>query len=399
MDIRTRAAIAARPGQENCSLLPGKGSAILKEVLPQHRPALGEIGNKVAARQNTNQLPFQEVKKKAFPLKTTTSKVTNVVREKQVKKEEKPLKPEKKVAPSTAPKPELNSYSSNRLNFLDIRNIDEDDMRDPLLLGIYASDIYSYLRTMEAKFPIRENYLDGQKLTGKMRAMLVDWLVEVHLQFQMMHETLYLTVTNLDRFMQTVPDIHRKKFQLVGVAAMFVASKYEEMYTPEISDFVYIADNAFSKADILDMEARIIDALDYSFGRPLAPHFLRRFSKAANALPRQHVMAKYFMELCLIDYELCHILPSQIAAAAIYLVLRLSTRGKERIWTDTLVHYSQYAFKDIAPVVKKMANVIIHAETNKYQAVRKKYSNAKFLNISHASELKSPSLQKLGAMS
>jgi hypothetical protein len=70
-----------------------------------------------------------------------------------------------------------------------------------------------------------------------MRAVLIDWLVDVHIQFSMLQETLYLTVAILDRFLQkSAKDIPRKSLQLVGVAAMFIASKYEEMYAPEIGE-------------------------------------------------------------------------------------------------------------------------------------------------------------------
>ena len=73
----------------------------------------------------------------------------------------------------------------------------------------------------------------------KMRAVLIDWLVEVHQQFSMLQETLYLTIAILDRFLQkSASKISRKSLQLVGVTAMFIASKYEEMYAPEIGEFL-----------------------------------------------------------------------------------------------------------------------------------------------------------------
>lgn len=75
-------------------------------------------------------------------------------------------------------------------------------------------------------------------------------------------------------------EVSRSKLQLVGVTAMLIASKYEEMYAPEIADFVYITDNAYTKADIRRMEVTILRQLNFQLGRPLPLHFLRRNSKA-----------------------------------------------------------------------------------------------------------------------
>jgi len=90
-------------------------------------------------------------------------------------------------------------------------------------------------------------FMDFQEdINEKMRAILVDWLVEVHLKFKLLPETLYLTVNLIDRYL-CKEQVHRSKLQLVGVTAMLIASKYEEIYPPIVKDFVYITDNAYTK--------------------------------------------------------------------------------------------------------------------------------------------------------
>ncbi|XP_077257065.1 G2/mitotic-specific cyclin-B isoform X3 [Temnothorax americanus] len=271
---------------------------------------------------------------------------------------------------------ERDSFSTDLLKFEDI---DEQDENNPILVSLYTNDIHDYLRTLEKKFPIKKGFLAGQEVTSKMRCVLVDWLVELY------------------------RSIDRKKLQLVGVTAMFIASKYEEMYSPDISDFVYITDKAYSKADILNMEMLIVKILDYSFGRPLPLHFLRRYSKAGKALPIHHTMAKYFLEQSLVHYEMCHYPPSLIAAAAIYLAFLVIGNDEEDegkvIWTDTLTHYSTYSKDDVLPAVQDIAAIIVNAEDSKYQAVRKKYVHVKHMKISIRPELKSPIMLSIAARS
>ena len=85
----------------------------------------------------------------------------------------------------------------------------------------------------------------------------------------------------------------RNKLQLVGVAAMLVAAKYEEIYAPEVKDFVYITDRAYTEKEILKMEIKILSILQFDLGRPLPLHFLRRASKAGGVEAITHTLAKY----------------------------------------------------------------------------------------------------------
>uniref|UniRef100_A0A673JNJ5 Cyclin B2 n=1 Tax=Sinocyclocheilus rhinocerous TaxID=307959 RepID=A0A673JNJ5_9TELE len=134
-----------------------------------------------------------------------------------------------------------------------VEDIDEGDADMPQLCPEYVKDIYAYLRSLESKQSVRPLYMRGYDINGRMRALLVDWLIQVHSRFQLLQETLYMTVAILDRFLQVQP-VTRKKLQLVGVTAMLIACKYEEMYVPMVGDFAYIVDDAFTKAQIREME-------------------------------------------------------------------------------------------------------------------------------------------------
>ena len=149
-------------------------------------------------------------------------------------------------------------------------------------------------RHVEKVQNVKADYLAGQtEILPKMRSVLIDWLIGVHLQFHLLQETLYTTVAILDRYLQLdLKKISRSKLQLVGVASMLIAAKYEEIYAPEVKDFVYITDRAYTEKDILRMEIKILAALNFDLGRPLPLHFLRRASKAGGVEAATHTLAK-----------------------------------------------------------------------------------------------------------
>lgn len=97
-----------------------------------------------------------------------------------------------------------------------------------------------------------------------MRAILVDWLIDVHLKFKLLNETLFLTINIIDRFLSTKQTVQRSKLQLLGVSSLLISTKYEEIYPPTVKDLVYITDNAYTKDEILQMESNILVALDFT---------------------------------------------------------------------------------------------------------------------------------------
>ncbi|ESO02125.1 hypothetical protein HELRODRAFT_106476 [Helobdella robusta] len=268
-----------------------------------------------------------------------------------------------------------------------INDIDKEDEENPQLMSEYVKDIYCYMRILESRYIIRPDYLSPQtEVNGKMRAILVDWLVQVHLRFHLLQETLFLSVAILDRYLQQ-NQVAKSKLQLVGVTSMWIASKYEEMYAPEVADFVYITDNAYTKSELRQMECTIMKSLDFQLGRPLPIHFLRRFSKAGEVEGETHNLAKYFMEMILVEYDMVHYPPSKIAAAAL-LLSKLTIEGTP--WTASLVHYSTYTEADLLPLVYKLASIVIKTNSaTKLVAVKNKYASSKFLRISKSEKLSS----------
>ncbi|KAM4707164.1 G2/mitotic-specific cyclin-B1-like [Discoglossus pictus] len=262
-----------------------------------------------------------------------------------------------------------------------------------MLCHDYVKDIYSYLRKLEAEQAVRPNYLEGQEITANMRAILIDWLVQVHLKFKLLQETMSMTVGILDRFLQANP-VPKKLLQLVGVTAMFIACKYEEMYPPMIGDFAFVTDHTYTKAQIINMEMQILRVLQFDIGRPLPLHFLRRASKIAEVDSAQHTLSKYFIELVMVDYDMVHIPPSQVAAASFCLAQKVLGSGE---WNPTLQHYIGYTESSLVPVMNHIAKnvVLVNKGLSKFMTVRSKYASSKQMRISCLPQLNSELLEGL----
>ena len=304
-----------------------------------------------------------------------------------------------------SPPAQVEGFSTKNLGLFNVEDIDREDEDDPQLVVDYINEIYEYMRMMERKQCIKRDYLEGRvgAVLPKMRTVLVEWMVEVHLQFALLQETLYLSVAIVDRYLQVAAEeVPRKALQLVGTSAMFIASKYEEMYAPEIGDFVYITDNAYTEKQIKETEIKIMSVLKFDMGRPLPLHFLRRNSKAGQVDGTTHILAKYVLELTLLEYGFAHVLPSEIAAAALAFSLKaLDDEGRpwSELWNPTLEYFSQYQLQDIAQTLQQVASMVLTTtrapEKAKLMAIRTKYADKKFGKIANFRELTSKAVEDM----
>lgn len=253
-------------------------------------------------------------------------------------------------------------------------DIDNRDMHNPLSVSAFVNDIYDHFRALEKQYKVDENYMSHQELINdKMRCVLIDWLVEVHGKFKMVPESLYITVQIIDRYLE-LKSIRRSKLQLVGVAALMIAGKYEEIYPPQLPALIQITDQAFTRAEIVAMENDICLTLDFNFTIPTSHNFLCRFLKAAHADRKIVQLSCYLIERCLQEYSMLRFLPSQIAATAV-LVARKTL--KLNPWSPTLLLYTTYDESDLTECLNEMYN-IINNPNNKHQSVYRKYSASKY---------------------
>lgn len=219
-------------------------------------------------------------------------------------------------------------------------NIDGLDIGNQLAVVDYVEDIYSFYRRTEIQSIPPPDYMRRQPdINEKMRAILIDWLIEVHWKFQCMPETLFLTTNLIDRFLSR-QRVLRKYLQLVGVTAMLVACKYEEIWSPEVKDFVTISDEAYTREQVLNMERMMLNNLEFNLTVPTPYMFLVRFLKAAASDIQMEMLAFFFVELCLTEYIMVQYCPSLMAAAAVYTARR--TLRVAPFWSALLQRHTGY---------------------------------------------------------
>ncbi|KAJ6653513.1 hypothetical protein lerEdw1_009093 [Lerista edwardsae] len=233
------------------------------------------------------------------------------------------------------------------------------------------------LLLLQEKF-VLPDYMENQPdITRDMRAILVDWMVEVQENFELTHETLYLAVKLLDHYLVKVTTM-RDKLQLIGSTAILIASKFEERCPPCVDDFLYICDDAYKREELLDMEIGILQTLQFDINIPVAYRFLRRFAKCAHATMETLTLARFICELTLQDYDFVQERASRLAASCLLLALKMKNLSG---WSPTLEHYSGYGARELPPLVKRLNFLLTYRQDERLKAVRSKYSHRVFFEV------------------
>ena len=250
----------------------------------------------------------------------------------------------------------------------------------------YQEEIIPYLLSLEDKKRINPNYMLNQNdINEKMRMILIDWLVEVHLKFKLLPETLFLTINFIDRYLQN-NQTPRDKLQLIAVSSLLIACKYEEIYPPEISSFVYITDNAYKKEDILDYEIKILGDLEYDLTYPTPLRFLEIVCVKLGLTNDKSFFNKmmYLIELCLSKlYFYNYTYLEMVIACCLFLNEKNYFFSQNVIRCFNLGEKSQ-KFEKIKSCIFEIKKLLEYINENKnlFKGVRQKYAMEKFGCIS-----------------
>lgn len=269
------------------------------------------------------------------------------------------------------------SHKRSRKIDYEWQDLDEEDADDPLMVSEYVGEIFAYLGELEYK-TLPQQYLHKQThIKPKMRLILVDWLVEMHMRFRLLPETLFLAINVMDRFM-LMEVVQIDKLQLLATGSLFIAAKYEEVFSPLVKNYAYFTDGSYTEEEILQAEKYILTVLDFELNYPNPMNFLRRISKADDYDVQLRTLGKYLLEITIIDYKFIGMLPSLCSAAAMY-IARLILQ-KLPVWTGNLIHYSGYRAAEMRQCVDLIVQYLVAPV--EHDEFFKKYATRKFMKAS-----------------
>ncbi|KAJ7274453.1 cyclin-like protein [Mycena haematopus] len=255
---------------------------------------------------------------------------------------------------------------------------DDVDIHDTNMVSEYAEDIFEYMSALEEKMMPSADYMSHQnEITWAMRQTLVDWLLQVHLRYRMLPETLWIAVNIIDRFL-THRAVSLIKLQLVGITAMFIAAKYEEILAPSVEEFVFMAENGYTKEEVLKGERIMLQTLDFRISHYCSPYsWMRKISKADDYNIQTRTLSKFLTEVTLLDYRFLRARPSLVAAVGMYCARKMLDGD----WNEAFVFYSGYMEDQLVQGHEILVEKLTERNFDG-QYVYKKYSHRKFLKAS-----------------
>ena len=253
-------------------------------------------------KENKNEIEEENKEIKNSNKKTPVKKSSNSHDEPEHKKEEESKEKEEKVI------------------YFDTSNINNVQIPKDYLNIIYYNLLQEESIELDPK--PTHTYMKNQKeINDQMRSILVDWIIDVHHKFGFTDETLFMTILIIDRYC-SIEQVSRIKYQCLGITALMIACKHEEINVPKVEDFIYITDNAYTKEEVFKMENDVLSKLNFSLLYPSPIKFYEYLSLHFNFSKKYHMLGKYLMESFLLDLKYIKYKPSIISCACTYIVMK-----------------------------------------------------------------------------
>ena len=256
--------------------------------------------------------------------------------------------------------------------------------------GEYLNEIYSNLLYDEKEIKLKPKigYMKMQNdINEQMRAILIDWLIEVHYRFRLKCETLFQTVWIIDTYLSMYPII-RARLQLLGIASLLISCKSQEIYYPQLNELIDITDGAYIKDELIEMETHVLKVLNFNIVAPSSNDFYNIISKAFNFDNRQYFLGKYFLESSLIDYQMIKYSSSVIAVSCAYIVMKFFGINNYKCLYSKDVIKENCPQKIIKDAAREICFLVKNLSQSTLKAVKDKYSLPQFLNVAQYCEQK-----------
>ena len=251
-------------------------------------------------------------------------------------------------------------------------------------VGEYLEEIYMNLLLEESQATIKPKfgYMNTQpEINEIMRAILIDWIIGVHLRFNLRQETLFMTIWLIDTYL-SFAFVPRNRLQLLGITCLLISCKSHEIYYPQNDKLIEQTDNAYSKEEMLTMENEILKELNFFIVCPNPIDFYNILSKMFNFEKKQYYLGNYFIESALVNYQILKYSSSIIASSCIYLVMKYyRINGYQKLYNNFIINENnpEDVIKDAA---KEIYVLVDNLSKSKFKSLKKKYSLNQYENVS-----------------
>lgn len=238
-------------------------------------------------------------------------------------------------------------------------------------------------KTLE--FKIIPNFMDNQvEINNRMRAIVVNWMIEVHDRFKLLPDTLFLSVIIFDRYMSVVKNIKKQRLQLIGVTSLLIACKYEEIFSPEVRDFVCILDRTYEKEDLMEQENLMLKVLKFEVTFPTSLRYFEILRVEFGIDERYYNYGNYLLELSLLDCRFSRYMQAVIATTVCFFLLKIFYRISFKQFMGKFIKIKESEIKDclidICFLIDNIENSIYPAVNKKYKKLSNEIKKAVFNN-------------------